>query len=109
MIPTFLNACDIFVLPTLSEGSCNAVIEAMACGIPIVSSDLPFNYDVLDESNSILVNPRNISEIIAAIDILRNSEIRKKLSANGLSKINELRIESRANKILSFMNESYKC
>ena len=33
-VVTWLSAADVFALPTLSEGSCNAVIEAMACGLP---------------------------------------------------------------------------
>ena len=66
-LPKFLNASDLFVLPTLSEGSCNAIIEAMSCGLPIVSSDLPFNDEFLEDSNSIRINPLNIDEISSAI------------------------------------------
>lgn len=39
-LPVWLNASDIFVLPTLSEGSCNAVTEALACGLPVITSDI---------------------------------------------------------------------
>ena len=105
MVPTFLNACDVFVLPTLSEGSCNAVIEAMACGLPIISSNLPFNYDALDETNSILIDPMSIDEIKNAINTLRDCDLRKKMTKNSLSKINDFKIENRAKKILDFMNE----
>src|SRR5699024_7768166 len=52
-LPYFYSAADAFVLPTLNEGCCNAIIEAMACGLPIVSSNRPFNDDILDESCSI--------------------------------------------------------
>ena len=33
MIPAYLCASDVFVLPTLHEGCCNAIVEALACGI----------------------------------------------------------------------------
>ena len=55
-VSDFLNAIDVFCLPTLSEGSCNAIVEAMACGCPIISSNLPFNDDALDELRVMSLN-----------------------------------------------------
>ena len=43
----FNNACDILALPTRMEGCCNAIVEAVACGLPVVSSDRLFNRDIL--------------------------------------------------------------
>ena len=105
-IPEYLNAADIFVLPTLQEGCCNAVIEAMACGLPIVSSNLPFNWDVLDESNSIMVNPNNIDEIAGAIEKLRDDKIlRVRLSQGALKRAEGLAIDQRAVKIIDFIKD----
>lgn len=103
-IVTYLNAADIFVLPTLAEGCCNAIIEAMACGLPIVSSDLPFNDDILTEGNSIKVNPLNVDEISSAIRTLYlDKELRLNLSKGALETAQELTIDRRADNILSFM------
>lgn len=104
-LPDFLSACDFFVLPTLNEGCCNAIIEAMACGLPIVSSKLPFNEDILNESNSILVNPLSIEELAGAMNMLtENTQKRATLSNNAFAAALGLNIESRAKKILDFMN-----
>lgn len=104
-VPLYLSAADCFVLPTQAEGCCNAVIEAMACGLPVVSSNLPFNWDVLDNSNSIMVNPNSISEISEAIRVLRDDEkLRLKLSEGALQKAEKLTIAKRADAILHFIN-----
>ncbi len=101
----YLNASDVFVLPTLAEGCCNSIIEAMACGLPIISSDRSFNDDILDEQCSIRVDPTDIGEISNAINDLRsNAYLLESLSKGALKKANELKIESRAKNILAFMD-----
>lgn len=104
-IPHYLNAADIFVLPTQHEGCCNAVVEAMACGLPVVSSNLPFNWDVLNKDNSIMVDPNNIDEISEAITRLRdNYELRNRLSKGALNTAKSLTITKRAEAIINFMS-----
>lgn len=103
-IPRWLNAADVFVLPTENEGCCNAIIEAMACGLPIISTDAPFNYDILNEGNSILVSSHDIDEIANAIKTFKeDKELRNRLSDNALKTAKGLSIEKRAKRIVDFM------
>ena len=100
----YLNAADIFVLPTLAEGCCNAIIEAMACGLPIVSSDKGFNDDILSEKNSIRVDSKDTKRIQEAINTLKvNNELRREMSSEALKSAANLNIETRAKMIISFM------
>lgn len=104
-IGTYLNASDVYVLPTLAEGCSNSIIEAMACGLPIISSDLPFNHDVLDASNAILIDPMDIIQIKNAIIKLRDDVIlRKSMSESSLTKVQKLTIENRARSIVEFVS-----
>jgi glycosyltransferase involved in cell wall biosynthesis len=103
-IPIYLQASDVFVLPTQNEGCCNAIVEAMACGLPIISSDGEFNDDILDQSNSIRVNPDSVEEIGDAIDRLYNNRtLLAELSDGSLLKARHLTIEQRAEIILRFI------
>lgn len=105
-IPLYLNAADVFVLPTLAEGCCNAIIEAMACGLPIISSNLPFNWDVLNDQNSILIDPNNVNQIAGAIRQLRDCpELRLKMSEEALKTARELTIDRRAKRIIEFIDK----
>lgn len=104
-IANYLNSADIFVLPTLAEGSSNAIVEALACGIPIISSNCTFNYDTLNEYNSILINPSNIDEISNAIKTLKdNLALRIRLSNGAKESAKELTLSSRAKKIINYIN-----
>ncbi len=104
-LPYFYSALDLFVLPTLNEGCCNAIIEALACGLPVISSDLSFNYDILDKSCSILINPNKVDELVDAIKILKlDSEYFKTLSIGSLEKAKKLTINNRTSNILDFIN-----
>lgn len=103
-IADFLRASDFFILPTLAEGCCNAIVEALACGIPIVSSDLPFNNDLLNEYNSILVNPENIEDIANGIrKVTENKELREQMAFHAAQTGKELSISKRIEKIISFI------
>jgi len=106
-VADFLNAVDVFVLPTLHEGCCNAVIEAMSCGKAIVSSDLPFNHDVLNSKNAILVDPNDIGQIWEAIRTLRDDvQLRRRLGEQALKDSQSLTIDQRARNILEFIQQT---
>ena len=65
-----MKSAAVFVSPALFEGSPNVVLEAMACGVPLVVSDIPEHRELLDESSALLVRPEaatDLAEAIAAV------------------------------------------
>ena len=105
-LPEYLSAADFFILPTLAEGCCNAIIEAMACGLPIISSNMAFNYDILDRKTAILVDPQNIDELSNAIRVLTcNIGLRKEMSHAAELKAKDFDIRIRTKKIIDYMEK----
>ena len=105
-IPGYICASDVFALPTQAEGCCNAIVEAMGCGLPVVSSDRPFNDDILDDTNSVKINPDSVDACeCALIQIEKDLELRKALAAGSLLKAKNFSISYRAESIINFMEK----
>ncbi len=105
-MPLLYQAADVFVLPTLAEGCCNSIVEAMACGLPIISSDRAFNDDILTEDNSIRIDPTSVPEIREAMRTLySDSKMRERLSLGALEMAKSLTIDNRTERILQFIIE----
>ena len=103
-IPIYLSASDVFVLPSLAEGCSNVIVEAMACGLPIISSDLPFNYDILDKNNSFLINPKDVKAIAYHINLLKNDKkLCARMGENALLSASSLTLSNRASKIIEYI------
>ncbi|MCB1578682.1 MAG: glycosyltransferase, partial [Xanthomonadales bacterium] len=58
-VAEWIAAADVLTLPSWSEGYPNVVVEAVACGRPVVATDVGGTREILDASNGILVPPRN--------------------------------------------------
>lgn len=100
----YLNAADVFVLPTQAEGCSNAIVEAILCGLPVISSDKEFNYDVLDETCSILIDPNSDEEIYQAIKKLKeDTSYREKLRDGAIERSKHLNLDYRVEKIQYFI------
>jgi glycosyltransferase involved in cell wall biosynthesis len=64
----FLHAADVFVLPTLGEGMSNALLEAMAAGLPCVTTRVPGNIEVVTHGETgLLAEPGEPEELQGAV------------------------------------------
>lgn len=105
-LPSYLCASDVFILPTLKEGCSNAIVEALACGLPVISSNRPFNDDILNDNNSIRVDPESIEEIANAINMLKqDKQYYGRLREYTLNHSANYSIVDRARKIIEFIQE----
>lgn len=61
-----LHSFDVFVMPSLSEGFCNAAVEAMAAGLPLACSDIPTLQEVAGEA-PVYADPNDPSDLSAVL------------------------------------------
>lgn len=104
-MPLWLNAADIFVLPSLGEGHCNVINEATACGLPVITSDIADIRSQVDPTYSILIHPEDTDAIAGAIEALRQDPKRREgMSHAARSAVHDAAAETRAAKIMSFIH-----
>lgn len=78
-VPALMRASDIFVLPTYREGLPRSVIEAMASGLPIVTTDIPACRELIQSGETgILVPPRDATALGGALAALASDPTRRR-------------------------------
>ena len=77
-IVTHYQRADIFVLPSLDEGMPNVVLEAMACGLPVLATAIRGNTELVrQEVNGLLVPPANVPALSQALArLIADTELR---------------------------------
>ncbi len=85
-LPTILNQALALLQPSLWEGFGLPVLEAMACGTPVITSNISSLPEVAGEAG-ILVDPYNVSEIASAMkEVASNRQLRDELRFKGLER-----------------------
>lgn len=105
-VAEYLAACDLFALPSTEEGCSNAIIEALACGLPVISSDREFNEGLVDDEVGLLVDPHDVPGLRSAIVRLReDGALRVRLGAAAATRARRFDVNGRAAQILRWSGQ----
>lgn len=106
-LPSIYALAKLFVFPSIYEGFGLPPLEAMACGIPVITSNTSSLPEVVSDAG-ILVDPYDVEGWASAIyNVLTNHKLRKKMITKGLERTKSFSWEYTARKTLNVYKEVY--
>lgn len=104
-----LKMSDVFVFPTYTEGFSNALVEAMASGLPVITTDVGANYDMIEEHGGIIVPVGDSEAIVNALKKMEPFQVRAEMSEWNINKVRRCYLRDEVMKrILSIYQEVIK-
>jgi glycosyltransferase involved in cell wall biosynthesis len=92
----FYNSLNLFVFPSYYEGFGLPVIEAMACGVPVMASNTSSLAEIAEDAG-ILIDPKKPEDAINQIkDIMKSPKLQKKLQKKGIERAKEFKWDKTA-------------
>jgi glycosyltransferase involved in cell wall biosynthesis len=104
-LPALITGAEILVHPTIHEGFGITPLEAMACGTPVIVSDIPVMHEVIGE-DALYVDPCQTTDITTTIEkLLRDAQTRRQLSKKGPGRASEFTWEKAIQQLLHCVEE----
>lgn len=91
----YIARSDVFVLSSLFEGFANVIVEAMACGTPVIAADCPFGPGEIIEhgKNGILIPPGRVDILADTLFmLLEDKPMRERLSSGGKKRVEDFHV-----------------
>jgi len=107
-LPKFYNAAALFVLPSFKESFGHVLVEAMACGCPVVTSNVTCMPEVVGEAG-VLIDPYSVDSLAEGMyRVLADSGLRRQLRDKGLRRAQLFSWENCARQTLKLYQELCK-
>jgi len=109
-IPDLMHAFTVFALTSRNEGLGRTILEAMACGVPVVATKVGGVPEVVEDGISgLLASPDDVRALAAAmLDALVDPELRRRLSEGGLRRVQYFTLDRMADQTAALYEELLK-
>ena len=108
-MPKYYENIDIYICASRTEGTPDTVLEAMACGIPIISTDVGIVTDVFGEKQSKYIIKRNKDDLKEKIKkLINNPKELNELSKENLERIKKYSWDCQSEKFKKFIEKNLK-
>lgn len=88
-VKELMLSSDVFLFPSYTEGFSLSILEAMACGLPIITTDVGANKECIKDGG-IICKLKDSDSIVEAINRLMDKDIRVKMSAYNINRVKDL-------------------
>ncbi len=104
-LPALYNAAEVFALPSLYEGFGLPVLEALACGTPVVTSNVSSLPEVAGDA-ALLVSPHDVEDLAQALHrLVTDQELRTTLRRRGLAQAQRFTWQRAAETVLGIYRQ----
>lgn len=108
-LPAIISQCTIFLYPSLRESFGIPILEGMACGVPVITSNTSSMPEVAGADAALIVDPHDPTQITAAIHTLVDDyALANILSERGILRAKEFSWVVMSQNVLDLYNEVYK-
>ncbi|WP_394746706.1 glycosyltransferase family 4 protein [Spongiimicrobium salis] len=108
-LPAIISQCRIFLYPSLRESFGIPILEGMACGVPVITSNTSSMPEVAGEEAALIIDPFKPEEITAAIHTLvDDQQLAKVLAEKGIQRAKNFSWSAMSQNVLALYKEVYQ-
>lgn len=105
-LPAIINQCSVFLYPSLRESFGIPILEGMACGVPVITSNTSSMLEIAGSEAAFIVNPFDTVAIANAIQsLIEDKVLAKVLAEKGIARAKQFSWENMAKNVLDIYRE----
>lgn len=107
-LPAIISQCAIFLYPSLRESFGIPILEGMACGVPVITSNTSSMPEVAGENTALIIDPFKPKEISKAMQrLVEDKMLAELLSKNGIERAKNFSWQEMAQNVLALYTEVF--